>query len=222
MAEGTVLSPRQQPLHTGCYGTELPTPPPVTSLPLACAVVLATRAESRCWVPERPGWWEVTSSRGRCCLATALRLHLLPRLLLLPIPGFADFQALARATSVLEPNRCILRWSQEPGRRAYGVGCRMRGPGARRSRGDRAGCVRAWRVLGREPRGGAGDTDATWPARGALGGGRPSEWASGVARATETLMQPGVETSLCVLFYCERANKWLRKMSLLFVVKHCF
>lgn len=188
-------------MHTGCYGTELPTPPPVTSLPLACAVVLATRAESRCWVPERPGGWEVTSFRGRCCLATALRLHLLPRLLLLPIPGFADFQALAGATPVLEPNRCILRWSQEPGLRAYGVGCRMRGPGARRSRGDRAGCARAWRVLGREPRGGAGDTDATWPARGALGGGRPSEWASVVERATETLMQPGDQTSLCVLFY---------------------
>lgn len=169
MAEGTVRSPRQQPLHTGCYGTELPTPPPVTSLPLACAVVLATRAESRCWVPERPGGWEVTSSRGRCCLATALRLHLLPRLLLLPIPGFADFQALARATSVLEPNRCILRWSQEPGRRAYEVGCRMRGPGAQRSRGDRAGCARAWRVLGREPRGGAEDADATWPAPGSSG-----------------------------------------------------
>lgn len=39
----------------------------------------------------------------------------------------------------------------------------------------------AWRVLGREPRG-AGDADATWPARDALGGGRRSEWASDVAR----------------------------------------
>lgn len=136
---GTVLSPRQRPLHTGCYGTGLPTPPPVTSLPLACAVVLVTRAESQCWVPERPGGWEVTSSRGRCCLATALRLHLLPRLLLLPIPGFADFQALAGATSVLEPNRCILRWSQEPGRRGHGVDCRMRGPGARGVEGTALG-----------------------------------------------------------------------------------
>lgn len=69
---------------------------------------------------------------------------------------------------------------------------------------DRAGCAGAWRVLGREPRG-AGDADATWPAREALGGGRPAIRMGLRRRAleTETLVQPdvmqlSVEMSLCV------------------------
>lgn len=123
--------------------------------------------------------------------------HFLPGTLLpsncLPPPSFAPPPALFQypvsqiarpwpgATPALEHSRWVLRWSQGPGCTGSGVDAGGAGRCTWRSRGDRAGCARAWRVLGREPRG-AGDTDATWPARGALGGGRRSKWASDVAR----------------------------------------
>lgn len=221
MAEGRSLSPRQQPLHTGCYGTELPTPTPVTSLPSVWAVVLATQAERRCWVPERPGELEVTSSRGRCCLATAFRLHLLPRLLLIPIPGFPDCQALAggdigAGAQPLGSQVVTGAWAQ--GTRGWWRDARALGRGGAEGtapgvRGPGACWVGSRAELGTgTPPGRPGEL---WAAAGDPNGPPASR-----ARNSDFNAARGRDV-LCVFFFCERANEWLRKMSLLFVVKHC-
>lgn len=163
-----------------------------TSLPLACAVVLVTRAESQCWVPERPG---------------GVGSHFLPGTLLpsnrppppsfapppassntwfrrLPGPGRGDIGARAQP----------LHSQVVPGTRAQGArgGLQDARAGGAGSRGDRAGSGAARRSWGHGRHLAGPGNSGRWPA---------IEWASGVPRATETLMQPGVETSLCVLFY---------------------
>ncbi|KAL1778049.1 hypothetical protein HispidOSU_020398 [Sigmodon hispidus] len=152
---------------------DLPAPPPLTSLPLVCAVVLATQAERRCWVPERPGRLEVTSSRGRCRLATAFRLYLLPRLPLIPILGFPDCQALAGgdiSAGALLLGSQVITGVRAPVTRG-GLQDARSIHGAWRSGGHGAGCARALRVLGRKPRG-AEDTHG----RHLAGPGNSGRW----------------------------------------------
>lgn len=194
-------------MHTGCNRTELSTPTPVTSLPLVCAVIPATQAERRCWVPKRPGGWEVTSSRGRCYLATAFRLHLLPRLLLVPIPGFTDFQALAEGDIGARSQPLGSQVVAGAGAQAALGGYRSGGPwGAEEPRGPRWVCAGLARA-------GSGAARSWGRGRHLAGLGNSGRWpALGMglqrrARETATLMQPsvmqpGVEKSLCGLCVC--------------------